>query len=99
MDELVEAMSVLSTADAAEVLDGLIRTAEEGQPLTPDQAIALAFIAGVEVGAVGLGGRTEFAIKVDAFREAASGSLIETGQKLADIEIKDLIEQAQEDRD
>jgi hypothetical protein len=99
MDELVDAMEVLSARAAAEVLDELILAVREGQALSPDQAIALAFVAGVEVGAVGLSGRTEYALKVEDFRKEASGSLIETGRQLANRDIMDLIAQAQDDRD
>ena len=99
MDELIEAIDVLSTDDPVEVLDGLILAVKEGRSLSQDQAIALAFVAGVEVGAVGFGGRTEYALKVEGFRKAAAGSLIETGRQLADRDIKDLIEQTKDDRD
>jgi predicted transcriptional regulator len=99
MEDLVESIDVLSKRPAAEVLDDLTDAVREARSLSTDQLISLAFIAGLEVGSVGQFARTEYALRTENFRAAATGSLIDTGRHISDIEIKDLIAEAKNDSD
>ena len=97
IDGVIERLDVLSSAPASETLAAIATAVKEGRPLAPDDLIALAFVAGLEVGTIGRAGRPEYEATFEALRRTAQGSLLETGLTYADRTLLDMIAQAQAD--
>ena len=99
IDDIVQRLDVLNVTPASAVLARLAQAVAAGGALGTDELVALAFVAGVEVGTLGSAGRAEVALAVDAFQRTARGTLLDTGRAYADRAINDLIAEAQADRD
>lgn len=94
----IEALDVLVCAPAKEVLTKLVEHLAAGSKLSPDQLIALAYIAGVEDGIAGMAGRAEYDLRTIEFLQVSRPTLIDTGRFIGKICLEDTIQQAQADR-